>query len=183
MKGESAKIIAHKSGCSEKKTPYISQVSRSYLQTVNKSTTIRHKPACSPICTTENRTSTGHRVRLTSIRLHADPARVLEAQQIIHDFKPLVFLGIVDRRDIDDALELALGVVAEEGEDGDDARGADVQGELVLEDGELLHEAREGLHYVGAVVVQRFSCLCMAGDGWVGGRRLCEGRRGSWLGG
>lgn len=133
----------------------------------------------SPVCTTENRASTGHRIRLTSIRLHADPTRVLEAKQVIYNLESLVLFRKVHRSDVNDALKLALRVIAKEGENGDDTRRTDVQRKLVLQDGELLNEAREGLHDIGAIVVQRLGCLCMTGDCWVGRGRLCKGRGGS----
>lgn len=66
-------------------------------------------------------------------------------------------------------------MVPEEGEDGDDRLGGDVEGELVLVDGELLHVAGEGGEDVLPVLVQRGlgpgHCL-----GGVHADRLLEGR-------
>lgn len=66
-------------------------------------------------------------------------------------------------------------MVPEEGEDGDDRLGRDVEGELVLVDGELLHVSREGGEDVLPVLVQRSldpgHCLC-----GVHADRLLEGR-------
>lgn len=69
--------------------------------------------------------------------------------------EPAGLCGEVDCGDVDDLAVLALGVVPEEGEDGDDRLGGDVEGELVLVDGELLHVSREGGEDVLPVLVQR----------------------------
>lgn len=61
----------------------------------------------------------------------------------------------VDRGNVNDLLVLALCVVAEEGEGGDDRLGRDVEGELVLVDGELLNVFRQAGGDVLSKVVQR----------------------------
>lgn len=65
--------------------------------------------------------------------------------------KPVGLGGEVDGGDVDDLPVLALGVVAEKGEDGEDGLGGDVDGELVLVDGELLDVFGEGGEEVLAV--------------------------------
>lgn len=70
-------------------------------------------------------------------------------------------------------------MVPEKGEDGDDRLGGDVEGELVLVDGELLHVSGEGGEDVLPVLVERGlgpgHCLRR-----VHPDRLLEGRNG-WL--
>lgn len=68
--------------------------------------------------------------------------------------KPVGLGGEVDGGDVDDLPVLALGVVAEKGEDGEDGLGGDVDGELVLVDGELLDVFGEGGEEVLAVLVE-----------------------------
>lgn len=133
----------------------MSQVSRSYLVHIQFYATPRflevyHKP----ISTTEYRTRTRNRISLSSIRLDADPTRILVAQQIIHNFKALVLVRKINRSYIHHTLELALCMVPQESEHGNDTGGADVQREFVLEHGELLHELGQRLHKVRAVLMQ-----------------------------
>ena len=68
------------------------------------------------------------------------------AQQMIHQFKSLLTLMKKNTADVHDALELALRVIAQESKHRDDAGRGDVEGQLVLENGELLHEFRETLY-------------------------------------
>ena len=97
---------------------------------------------------------------------------------MVHDLKPLVAFGKVDARDVHDTLVLALGVVAEEREHGDDARGADVERKFILEHRELLDVFGETLDEVGAVGVQLLSRISVFREGRVGGGGLRErGRR------
>lgn len=139
---------------------------------------IPHLPLM-PIRPMEHRHGAGHSVGLVRIRLHPDPPRMLHTQQMIHDLKPFLALRVVRTADVHESLELALRVVAQKGEGGDDAAGSDVQREFVLEDGELLDEFGETLGEVGTVVVQflgRLSVLCKRGvrrrrfGEWGGGR-------------
>ena len=133
----------HKSGCSEKKTPYMSQVSRSYLLGVSPPIKcifpFRHSPISSP----EDRTRTWDSIRLSSIRLHADPTCVLEAQQIINHLKPLIPLREIHSRNVHNTLVLTLRMVTKESQDGNDARGTNLEGKFILEDRELLDESRK----------------------------------------
>lgn len=101
---------------------------------------------------------------------------MLVAQQVIHDLEPVLALRVVDAADILAAFELALGVVAEEGKDGDDAGRANVQGEFILENGELLDVFREALDEIRAIVVQRRCRLRVLCDSWVWRCLLGEGR-------
>ena len=65
---------------------------------------------------------------------------------MIHHFKPLLPLREINTAYVHDALELTLGVIAQEGEHGDDTRGRDIESQFVFEDGELLDEFGEALH-------------------------------------
>lgn len=131
-----------------------------------------------PISPPKHLRSTWNSVRLPRIRLHANPPRALNTQQIIHDLKPLIPLRKVDSRDVHDALELALRVVAQEGEDLNDARRRGVQHELVLQNGELLDVLREALEEVCAVRVQRLGRRGVLRQRGVGRRGLGERRGG-----
>lgn len=51
---------------------------------------------------------------------------------MVDDLESLVASGIVYAGDVYETLELALRMISEEGEDGEDSRGCDVDGELVL---------------------------------------------------
>jgi hypothetical protein len=64
---------------------------------------------------------------------------------MIHDLKALLALGKVNTAYIHDALELALRVVAQEGESLYHARRRGVQCKFVFEDGELLDEFWQAL--------------------------------------
>lgn len=57
-----------------------------------------------------------------------------DTQQIIHNLEPPVPLRKVSGSHVHDGFELALRVVAEEGEDGDDTRGTDMERQFVFED-------------------------------------------------
>jgi hypothetical protein len=107
-----------------------------------------------PVGTVEDRGSTGHWVHLSSICLYAYPSSMLVAQQMIHNLEPLLPLRIIGATNILAALELALGMVAKESEDGNNARRTNVERELILEYRELLDELGEALEKVRAVVMK-----------------------------
>ena len=86
---------------------------------------------------------------------------------MVHDLEPLLAFWEVHTTDIHDTLELALGVVTEEGENGNNGGGSDVERQFVLEYGELLDELGEALGKVGAVGVQ-----CLGGRGVFGSSRI-----------
>ena len=90
--------------------------------------------ANSPISTTINLNSTRNRVSFASIGLDPDPPGMPDTEQMVHGLEPLLAFGVVCTADIHAGLELALGVVAEEGEDGWDGGGCDVERQLVLTD-------------------------------------------------
>lgn len=99
---------------------------------------------------------------------------MLNAQQVVHDLKALVPFWPVNSGDVHDALELALRVVTEEGEDLQDARGRGVKRELVLEDRELLDVFGQALQQIGAESVQSFGGLRVSGQSRIRGRWLGE---------
>ena len=107
-----------------------------------------------PVCASEERHSTRDGVGLASVRLDPDASGVLHAKEVVHNLEALVPLREVDGGDVHDALELALRVVPEEGENLDDGGRRDVDGELVLEDGELLDVFREALSDVRAISME-----------------------------
>lgn len=107
-----------------------------------------------PISTTENTNGAGNGIGLCSIGLDPDPAAVLDTQQMVDNFEAFLTFGVVCTTDIHDTLELALAVVTEKSENGDDSGGGDVESELVVEDGELMNEFWETLGEVGGVGVE-----------------------------
>lgn len=142
-------------------------------------TIIKEKHA--PVGTVEDFTGTRYRVHLACICLDTDPACALVAEEVVYDLEPLLALGIVRAADVLAALELALAVVAQECEHGDDAGWADVECELILEDRELLDKLGQALQEIRAVVVQLCGCFCILGHSWVRRRRLDERRLGSCI--
>lgn len=63
---------------------------------------------------------------LVGVGLDADAAVVAHREQVVDDFEALVAGRVVDGGDVADLGEFGGGVVFEEGEDGDDAVGGDV---------------------------------------------------------
>lgn len=72
-------------------------------------------------------------IRLSSIRFHSDSASVLDAEEVVYNFKSFLSLRKVNAADIHARLELALRMVPQEGKDGDNGARCDVQGQLVFE--------------------------------------------------
>ena len=60
---------------------------------------------------------------------------------MVDDLEPLVFLGKIHSADIHARFELALRVVAEEGQDRNHASRGNVERQFILEDRELLDES------------------------------------------
>lgn len=100
------------------------------------------------------------------------------AEEVVHNLEPVFALRVINTGYVLAALKLALRVVAQEGEDGDNAARADVEGELVLEHRELLHVFRQALEEVGAIVVQLCSSFSVRGRRKVRRCLLGERRRG-----
>ena len=71
-----------------------------------------------PVSTLEDRNAAWDRVRFTSIRLDPDPASVFNAQKAVYNLEALFSLRKIDRSNVDDTLELTLGVIPEECQDG-----------------------------------------------------------------
>lgn len=80
----------------------------------------------SPVSTTEKLDCTRHRVCLAGISFDANPATILDAKQMIDDFKSLFSFRIVRAANIHNLLELALRMVAEKRKDGYNSRRRDV---------------------------------------------------------
>ena len=104
-----------------------------------------------------------------------------DTEQMVHGLEPLLAFGVVCTADVHASLELALGVVAEEGEDLQDGRRGTVEGELVAEDGELLDVLRQALRQVRAVRVQRRGSIRVLGRRVVWRSRFGKWRRGRWM--
>lgn len=77
-----------------------------------------------------------HGCRLVGVGLHPDAGVVADGEQVVDDLKALVARRVVDSRDVADLGKFGSGMVFEEGEGWHDARGRDVDGELVLPYGE-----------------------------------------------
>ena len=180
----------HRSGWSLKNTPYRSQTSRSYLHEAARSQLLSRKEAYTrssqsnrtqcqrdnvPVCTPEDRRRARDCIDLASVGFDPDAPTELHAEKVVDNLKALVTFRVVGSADVHACLELALRVVSEERQHGDDAGGRDVKRELVLEDGELLDVFREALEEVGAVGVQFLRRLRILGDRRIGRGWLREG--------
>lgn len=77
---------------------------------------------------------TGHGGGLVGICLDPQARVVADAEHVVDDLEALVLGGVVDCGDVGDLGVLGSGVVLEEGEGGDDARGRDVDGQFILPD-------------------------------------------------
>ena len=68
----------------------------------------------------------GHRRCLIGVGLHANARVVADGKQVVDNLEALVAGGVVNSGDVADLRVLGGSVVFEEGEDGDDAVGRDV---------------------------------------------------------
>jgi len=87
-----------------------------------------------PVSSSENRDSTRDGIGLSGIRLDTDSSRLGKAKEVIHNLKPLVTLRIVSTTDINTALKLALRVIPQEGQNGNNCARGNVKREFVLVD-------------------------------------------------
>ena len=71
-----------------------------------------------PVSTPEERDNAGYRVRFAGIGLYANPASVFDTKQVVYNLETLLPLWEVYCGDIDNTLELALGVISQKGENG-----------------------------------------------------------------
>lgn len=134
--------------------PYRSHASRSYLilhirQRLE--ALLGHNTL--PVCTIEHVGGARYAVRFPSIGLHSNPSCVLYTQQVIDSFEPFLSLRIICATNVYDALELALRVIAEKGENRNDSGRCDVERKFVLEYRELLDEFWQALSEIRAVCV------------------------------
>merc|ERR1711977_278396 len=97
---------------------------------------------------------------LVRVGLHPDTRVVTDRQHVVDDLETLVAGRVVYGGDVGDLGELGGGVVFEEGEGGDDAGGRDVDGELILPNGELLDVFGQTGQQILAVLVQRVGLVC-----------------------
>ncbi len=93
-----------------------------------------------PVSTPEDCHCTRYVVSFSSVRLDPDPTGLFNTEKVVDHFESLFSFRIIGTADIHDALELTLGMVSEEGENGNDSRRRGVQRQLVLEHRELLDE-------------------------------------------
>lgn len=135
--------------------PYISHASRSYLcfKSIRKGFAGSEKDL--PIGAAEERRCARNGRHFVCICLYTDSRVVLDAQEVVYDLEALASRGVVCTSNVHHGLVLAICVVAEEGEDGDDALWADVDAELVLVDRILLDELGKRGEQVRPVLVQR----------------------------
>lgn len=91
-----------------------------------------------PICAIVKGTDGGHGGGFVGVGFHADARVVPDTEEVVDDFEALVLCGVVNGGYVGDLGVFGAGVVFEEGEDGDDARGGNVDGELVFPDAKLL---------------------------------------------
>ena len=78
----------------------------------------------------------GHRSGLVGIGLDPQARVVADGEHVVDNLEALVLGGVVDGGDVGDLGVFGGRVVLEEGEDGNDAGRGNVDGELVLPDGE-----------------------------------------------
>ena len=107
--------------------------------------------AYAPIRSSEDGGCARHVIGLAGVCLNPDPPGMLEAEQMIHHLESFVPLRIINATDVNDSFELALGVIAEKGQDLHDGRGCNINREFILDHGELLDVFRKGLEEVRAI--------------------------------
>ena len=74
----------------------------------------------------------GHGGGFVGVGFDADAGVVAHGEEVVDDFEALVAGRVVDGGDVGNLGEFGGGVVFEEGEDGEDAGGGDVDLDLVL---------------------------------------------------
>jgi hypothetical protein len=74
-----------------------------------------------PVGGIEQLTSTRHMIRFSCIRFDPNPALMLKAQKVVHNFKPLLSLWEIYSTNVHDRLELTLRVISQEREHGNKA--------------------------------------------------------------
>ena len=79
-------------------------------------------------------------MNFVSVRLDADTGVVLDREKVVDHFESLRASGVIGSADVHACAELGLGVIAKEGEGGDNGIGCNVKCELVLDDAKLLDE-------------------------------------------
>lgn len=94
-----------------------------------------------------------HRRGFIRIGLHSYARVVSHAEKVVDDLEALVARGVVYGCYVGDHGVFGRCVVFEEGDNGDDTRGGDVDRELIFPDGELLYVFGEAGDEVLAVGV------------------------------
>jgi len=129
-----------------------------------------------PVSPSENRDNTRNGVRLSGIGLNTNSSCLGEAEEVIHDLKPLVALRVVSTTDINATLELALRVVPQEDENGNNCARGNMEREFVLINRELLNKFGKALHKVGSVCVKGLGSFGMFNRCRIRGGGFGEGR-------
>src|SRR5690606_2800980 len=88
--------------------------------------------ALEPFGADENRNSGRHQRVLVSLNLDADALVLARRHELVDDIEALGALRIVDARNIRQVDELALHIVAQEGQNADDAGNWNRQGQLAI---------------------------------------------------
>jgi len=133
-----------------------------------------------PVSPSEDRDGTRNGVCLSGLSLDTDPSRLGKAKEVIHNFKPLITLRVVSTADINTAFKLALGVVPQEGKNGNNRAWGNVEREFVLVNRELLDKLGETLHKVGSVCVEGAGGFSMRDYRRIWGGGFGEGRDGGF---
>lgn len=108
---------------------------------------------------------------LIGICLHSDSGIVTDGQKIVDNLKSMILGWVIHGSDIGDLSVLGSGMALQEGEDWDDGRWSDEDGELILPDAVLLNVLWKTGQKVSAVVVEGFGLSFVLVD-WVDNWRL-----------
>ena len=106
-----------------------------------------------PVDRVEQSSEGGDGGDLVGVGLDADTAVEANRQAVVDNLETVGARRIIDSAHIHDLLELSVGVVAQELHDGQQGGGGDVDGELILVDGELLDVFGEDRGEVFTVLV------------------------------
>ena len=89
---------------------------------------LRYVQRFSPICAVEQLGGARDGIDLVRICFDSNAAGIPDAQQVISNFKAFIMGGVVGAGDVHKGLELTVVMVAQKLEDGEEARGCNVEG-------------------------------------------------------
>lgn len=107
-----------------------------------------------PVDRVEQSSKRGNGGDLVGVGLDTNTGVKTNRQTVVDDLETVGARGVIDSANIHDLLELRVGVITQELHDGQDGVGGDVDGELILIDGELLDVFGENRGEVFAVLVK-----------------------------